>query len=60
MCCCSTPKGEVKDGVKDPVCGMTVDPLASAGKSDYAGKSYFFCGLGCKRRFDSAPTQFAA
>jgi YHS domain-containing protein len=29
--------------VKDPVCGMTIDPRSAAGQSDYAGTTYFFC-----------------
>lgn len=61
MCCCDKPKSEAKEpngGVKDVVCGMTVDPKASAGQSEYNGKTYSFCGLGCKRKFDADPAQF--
>ena len=46
--------------VKDIVCGMTIDPKSSAGQSEYEGKTYYFCGLGCKRKFDANPSQFAA
>lgn len=44
--------------VKDPVCGMDVDPNTSAGKSDYQGKTYYFCSLGCKKAFDKEPQKY--
>lgn len=44
---------------KDPVCGMQVDPEKAAGKSEYQGRTYFFCSAGCKRKFDEKPEQYA-
>jgi YHS domain-containing protein len=44
-------------GVRDPVCGMMVDPKHSP-KSDYKGKTYYFCSREDKQRFDKAPAQF--
>jgi len=32
---------------------MTVDPSKAAGKSELDGKTYYFCCLGCKKKFDS-------
>ena len=29
--------------MKDPVCGMEVDPAKAAGTSEYNGKTYYFC-----------------
>jgi len=43
---------------KDPVCGMQVDPKNAAGTSEYNGKTYYFCGTGCKRKFDENPSQY--
>jgi len=43
---------------KDPVCGMRVDPKTAAGKSEYQGKTYYFCAAACKREFDSNPQQY--
>ena len=43
---------------KDPVCGMQVDSKTAAGKSEYQGKTYYFCAAGCKRKFDSNPQQY--
>jgi P-type Cu+ transporter len=37
----------------DPVCGMQVDPEKAAGKSEYQGKTYYFCNPGCKRKFEA-------
>jgi Cu+-exporting ATPase len=43
---------------KDPVCDMDVDPETAAGTSEYLGKTYYFCGLGCKRDFDKDPSKY--
>lgn len=43
----------------DPVCGMQVDEQEAAGQSDYQGKTYYFCGQGCKQKFDQNPEQYA-
>ena len=52
---CSETSAEV---VKDPVCGMQVDPAKAAGQSQYQGLTYSFCSLGCKRKFDLNPVQY--
>lgn len=41
----------------DPVCGMTVDPR-SAGKTDFQGRTYYFCSPGCLKRFQTDPASF--
>jgi YHS domain-containing protein len=46
--------------VIDPVCGMEIDPKTAAGKSEYQGKTYYFCSLGCKKSFDKAPEKFVS
>jgi Cu+-exporting ATPase len=43
--------------VQDPVCGMMVDP-ASSPKSDYKGKTYYFCSIDEKKEFDKAPATY--
>jgi len=48
--------------VTDLVCGMNIDPkeAAAAGlKSDYQGKTYYFCAEDCKKQFDAEPGKFA-
>jgi YHS domain-containing protein len=44
--------------VKDPVCGMMIDEKTAAGKSDYEGKTYYFCAQVCKQRFDQNPSAY--
>ena len=43
----------------DPICGMKVDDQKTTLKSTYQGTTYFFCGQGCKTKFDEKPQQFA-
>lgn len=43
---------------KDPVCGMDVEPKTAAGKSEYQGKTYYFCSPGCKHSFDKDPEKY--
>jgi Cu+-exporting ATPase len=45
---------------KDPVCGMTVDPLRAAGKQQHAGTTYYFCSARCAERFAREPAKFLA
>jgi Cu+-exporting ATPase len=44
---------------RDVVCGMQVDPAKAAGKSEYNGKTYYFCAKACKTKFDANPGQYA-
>jgi Cu+-exporting ATPase len=46
------------DRVTDPVCGMTVDPAAAKHRAQFAGHSYFFCGVDCRERFDAEPARY--
>lgn len=43
---------------KDPVCGMEIDEKTAAGKSEYKGKTYYFCSTGCKKSFDKEPEKY--
>lgn len=44
--------------VTDPVCGMKIDPKTAAGKSVYAGKTYYFCSADEKAKFDKDPAKY--
>lgn len=46
------------DTIKDPVCGMDVTPESAAAKSEYKGKTYYFCSPGCKKAFDTNPEKY--
>jgi uncharacterized membrane protein YraQ (UPF0718 family)/YHS domain-containing protein len=45
----------LRRGAKDPMCGMTVDRFKTPHRSVVGGRTYYFCGEGCKRRFDDDP-----
>jgi P-type Cu+ transporter len=45
-------------GVRDPVCGMTVDPQKAAGSVAYQGRTYYFCSSGCVAKFQAAPQKY--
>ena len=36
----------------DPICKMEVDEKTAKWTSQYKGKTYYFCGSGCKAEFD--------
>lgn len=42
----------------DPVCKMTVDEKTAKLKSEYKGRTYYFCAPGCKKAFDEAPEKY--
>src|SRR5215469_12659647 len=44
--------------VKDPVCGMDVNPATAAGSIERDGTSYYFCSHGCIEKFKENPHQF--
>ena len=46
--------------VKDPVCGMEIKSNQAAAKTEYQGKIYYFCSLGCKTAFEQNPTKYIA
>lgn len=39
---------------------MEVDAESSAGKSSYAGETYYFCSPSCQAKFDADPAKFVA
>ena len=44
--------------VKDPVCGMDVESATAAGRTEFKGQTYYFCGSKCKEKFDRNPEQY--
>ena len=45
---------------KDPVCGMDVDPKTSKLSAEHGGKTYWFCGPGCRKAFLGDPARYLA
>jgi len=50
----------VADGVRDPVCGMTVDPHKTSHRQLYGGHTYYFCSAGCRGKFAANPAKYLA
>ena len=44
---------------RNPAGPSKIRPEKAAGKSDYGGRTYHFCSLGCKTKFDKDPGKFA-
>jgi len=49
---------EAKKMAIDPVCKMVVDEKTAKLKSDYKGKTYYFCAPGCKKAFEENPIKY--
>ncbi|MEZ0167444.1 heavy metal translocating P-type ATPase [Microvirga sp. TS319] len=52
------PKGDAGK-MKDPVCGMMMDPHTTPHRAQYEGKPYSFCSSGCQSKFMAEPTKYA-
>jgi YHS domain-containing protein len=49
--------GEVGE-TKDPVCGMKVDQSSAASASGHGGKTYYFCSITCRDKFEKEPEKY--
>lgn len=45
---------------KDPVCGMQVNEASASAKTEYGGKTYYFCSPVCKTTFVRDPEAYAS
>lgn len=48
----------VADIIRDPVCGMTVDPGADKPTTTHEGQTYHFCCDGCRKKFEADPDAY--
>jgi Cu+-exporting ATPase len=53
--CCG---GEQAGTVKDPVCGMTVDPQKTPHRHRHDGHDHHFCSAGCRNKFAADPGRY--
>ncbi len=44
--------------VKDPVCGMMVDPERIEHRADHGGQTFHFCSARCREKFVAAPEEY--
>lgn len=42
----------------DPVCKMQVDEKTAQYKSDFRGRTYYFCAEGCRKAFEREPEKY--
>jgi len=56
----AAPPAPAKAKVKDPVCGMDVDPVTSKYKTDYTGQTHYFCSAHCLEKFRASPEPYQA
>ncbi|MCA0278980.1 MAG: heavy metal translocating P-type ATPase [Proteobacteria bacterium] len=46
--------------LRDPVCGMTVDPAAGKPSLEHGGHRYHFCSASCRDKFQAAPDTYVS
>jgi len=46
--------------VKDPVCGMMVDPHTAKHRHEHRGHTYYFCNPKCREKFIADPEKYLA
>ena len=44
--------------VRDPVCGMRIEPEYAADVDFYKGKIFYFCAQSCKQEFNNDPEKY--
>ncbi|MCC6694448.1 MAG: heavy metal translocating P-type ATPase [Candidatus Hydrogenedentes bacterium] len=52
------PPAEAAPAAKDPVCGMSVNPVKAVHTATHAGNTHYFCSAGCKTKFVSDPAKY--
>jgi Cu+-exporting ATPase len=60
--------GQARDGaavdaqatttVRDPVCGMEVDPHTTPHRAEHGGRTHYFCSAGCRAKFVADPAAY--
>ncbi len=55
--CCSGTKAAASS-VRDPVCGMTVDPATATHRLSHEDRDHFFCSARCLEKFRAAPQEY--
>jgi P-type Cu+ transporter len=50
--------GLTGEGVRDPVCGMKVDPHTAAYRQIHHGRTHYFCSRACQAKFSADPAKY--
>ena len=46
--------------VRDPVCGMEIEPQSAFAKREHMGQTFYFCSQSCVEKFGADPHRFAS
>lgn len=58
-CCSAKNAAPVAEAViRDPVCGMTVDPAAGKPTAEHGGRTFHFCSERCRTKFQAEPETY--
>ena len=52
--------GAAAQTVRDPVCGMSVNPATSKHRFEHQAKTFHFCSAGCRTKFAADPAKYLA
>jgi Cu+-exporting ATPase len=52
------PEAAESELVRDPVCGMMIEPQDAVSQQEYNGQTYYFCNASCAKRFAAEPQAF--
>src|SRR5512143_1680650 len=45
--------------IKDPVCGMEIEPSSAFATREHLGQTFYFCSQNCVDQFDADPHKYA-
>ena len=51
-------KNKRKELMRDPVCGMWIEPEYAAAEEVYKDKIFYFCSNSCKELFNTYPDKY--
>ena len=58
-CCSAKDAAPAAEAViRDPVCGMTVDPAAGKPTAEHGGRTFHFCSERCRTKFQAEPDKY--
>jgi Cu+-exporting ATPase len=44
--------------VRDPVCGMEINPQYAAATTAYQANTFYFCRVECQEQFEQSPERY--
>ena len=44
--------------MRDPVCGMEINPQNAAATTGYQGQTFYFCRVECQEQFEQSPERY--